>query len=80
MAKLYVLSRNGGDGSSYPVFTVDSEVIKHLENLDDEGELDYDSGWTDGDGFHYETLTIPDDLDPTTLGVSLCTIQDLQED
>mgnify|MGYP000647425213 CR=1 FL=1 len=33
------------------------------------GELDYDSGWADGDGFHFDTLNVPDSCTLTNLGI-----------
>lgn len=73
MAKnLYVLISNGGDGSYYPRFTFDKELIDALQQAHDDDEMDYENGiGCDGDGFHYETMTVPDDSTAESLGISL---------
>lgn len=68
--KLYILVSNGGDGSYSPVFTFDSDLIEKLEKLHNEDILDCESGFSDGDGFHYTTINVPDDSTPETLGVA----------
>lgn len=72
MKKLFVLISNGGDGSYYPHFTFNEEWIERRHEADDLGELEYDSLGCDGDGFHYEVLTVPDECTLESLGVSDC--------
>lgn len=72
MKKLFVLVSNGGDGSYYPQFTFNEEWIERQQEAYDLDELEYDSIGCDGDGFHYEVLTIPDECTLESLGVSDC--------
>lgn len=72
MKKLFVLVSNGGDGSYYPQFTFNEEWIERQHEAHDLGELEYDSLGCDGDGFHYEVLTVPDECTLESLGVSDC--------
>ena len=72
MKKLFVLVSNGGDGSYYPHFTFNEEWIERQQEAHDFGELEYDSLGCDGDGFHYEVLTVPDECTLESLGVSDC--------
>lgn len=68
---LYMLINDGGDGSYYPVFIVDREVLKEIEKLSDQGFWDFENGFgCDGDGFHYTTLKVPEDSTPESLGLS----------
>jgi hypothetical protein len=66
---LYVLVHDAGDGSYHPAFTFNSEWITEMEEKHDSGELDYDSGWSDGDGFHYTTLQVPEECTLKSLGI-----------
>lgn len=59
---LFVLVSNGGDGSYYPHYTLSKEYINYLNELDERGLTDYDSLGCDGDGFHYDTLQVPDEF------------------
>ena len=68
--KLFVLISDGGDGSYNPRFTFNEEWIKKQEVLHQDGKLDYDSLGCDGDGFHYTTLTVPDECTLQSLGIS----------
>lgn len=67
--KLYVLTHNGGDGSYYPHYTFSEALIDKMQAADEEGELDY--SWSDGDGFHYDFLTVPVECTAESLGISL---------
>ena len=67
---LYVVVTNGGDGSSYPNYTFNTKFIEDLKLLCDDGLLGYDEGYGDGDGFHYETLQVPDECTPESMGFS----------
>jgi hypothetical protein len=70
MKTLYVLCSNGGDGSSYPRFTFNKEWIDMMQTMCDSGHPDFDyEGWADGDGFHYEKLTVPDECTLESLGI-----------
>lgn len=67
MKKLFVLVSNGGDGSYYPHYTFNEEWIKAQEIRDDlDGECDLG---VDGDGFHYDTLLVPEACTLESLGV-----------
>ena len=72
MKKLFVLISDGGDGSYYPRFTFNEEWIERQHEAYDLDELEYDSLGCDGDGFHYEVLTVPDECTLQSLGVSDC--------
>lgn len=72
MKTVYVLVGNGGDGSSYPQFTMDEEFINQLQMLHDTGVLNYEDGYADGDGFHFETFQVPDDLTMQQMGLRDC--------
>lgn len=73
MAKtLYVLSSDGGDGSRGIHYTFNAEFISKLNDAYDSGQLDYDSMGCDGDGFGYDTLTVPDECTLESLGQSDC--------
>lgn len=69
---LYVLVSDGGDGSSYPRFTLSTELIQKLEQADEMGYLDFECAiGCDGDGFHYSTIMVPEDCTPETLKISV---------
>lgn len=72
MKTLYIYINDGGDGSYYPQFTMNKEFIARLDELTSDDTLSYDDGFGDGDGFHYETLTVPDECTCESLGVSDC--------
>jgi len=65
MKTLYILVGNGGDGSYYPQYTFNAEFIRKLEEMDTDD-------FSDGDGFHYDTLNVPDECTLDSLGVSDC--------
>lgn len=67
MKNLYILVTDGGDGSYYPQYTFNSDWIKLQEARTDH---DYDDIGVDGDGFHYDTLTVPDEYTLASLGIS----------
>jgi hypothetical protein len=68
--KLYVLVSNGGDGSYSPQFTLDPDLVARLEKAYEEGFMDCGNGiGCDGDGFHYETINVPDNSTPESLGI-----------
>lgn len=69
MKKLFVLINNGGDGSCYPEYTFNEEWIKEQEEKADRDELEYDDIGCDGDGFHYDVLTVPDEATLESLGI-----------
>lgn len=69
---LYVLISDGGDGSSYPCYTFDSDFIAQLQKADDDGLLACDNGiGVDGDGFHYSVLNVPEHCTAQSLGIEL---------
>lgn len=71
MKTLYILISDGGDGSYYPHYTFDGELIRMLSEMAYEDIIDYESGiGIDGDGFHYEELTLPDEVTAKSLGIS----------
>lgn len=69
MKSLYILIQDGGDGSFYPQYTFNSEWIKKMEELADNDEINYPDLGCDGDGFHYDTLKVPDDCTLESLGI-----------
>lgn len=70
MKTLYVVVVNGGDGSSYPRYTFNTEWINKMKTAyyNDDPEFDYES-YADGDGFHYDELTVPDECTLESLGI-----------
>lgn len=68
--ELYVLVSDGGDGSFYPHYTFNKDWIKSMEEKSERGEIDYDTIGCDGDGFHYDTLTVPETCTLESLGIS----------
>lgn len=70
--KLYVLISDGGDGSYYPHYTLNPELIEKLQEAYDRDLMCYDNGiGCDGDGFHYDTITVPDGSTPESLGIDV---------
>lgn len=67
MKNLYILISNGGDGSYYPHYTFNSDWIK-LQEARTDYDYEYDLG-VDGDDFHYDTLTVPDECTLASLGI-----------
>lgn len=74
MKKLYVLVSDGGDGSYSPCYTFNSEWIKSVEEQYENGEIDCEHVGCDGDGFHYDTLNVPDECTLASLGVYDCSL------
>lgn len=70
MKNLYILISDGGDGSYYPHYTMNEDWITKQDEKDANGELEYPSLGCDGDGFHYEVLTVPDECTLESLGIS----------
>lgn len=76
--KLYILVKDGGDGSYYPIYVLDTDVIVRLQELADDDVMDYENGWgVDGDGFHYDCVNVPDGTTAADLGVSVITMEDV---
>lgn len=67
MKKLFVLSTNCGDGSFSVQATFDQKLIKKMEKMYKEGELDSER-FCDGDGFHYQTWNLPDECTVESVG------------
>ena len=71
MAKnLFVLTSDNGDGSYSTRFTLNEDWILQQQEKYDNGELDCEADGVDGDGFHYQVLTIPDECTLKSLGIS----------
>lgn len=68
---LYVLVSNGGDGSYYPRYTLDADLIQKFDEAYSAGRMDGEDIGCDGDGFHYDTIQVPDDATPESLGISV---------
>lgn len=69
MKNLYVLTSNNGDGSSSVCATFDKALIDEMETRYREGDFDFET-WSDGDGFHYSTWTVPNECTPENMGFS----------
>jgi hypothetical protein len=68
---LYVLVDDGGDGSYYPKFTFNYLLIAKLAKAYSKHLMDSENGiGCDGDGFHYTTLSVPDDATYESLGIA----------
>lgn len=76
--KLFLLVENGGDGSYIIRFILDKNLINKLSQAYDDGKLDYDAPGVDGDGFSYETITVPDDSTSESLGIHITTEADFE--
>lgn len=69
MKTLYVLPSNNGDGSCTIKYTFNMDWIMAMEEAYSSGEdFDYER-WADGDGFHYDSLTVPDECTLKSLGI-----------
>lgn len=66
---LFILINDGGDGSFYPRFTFNAEWIAMMDEKDDAGDLCWPTIGCDGDGFHYTTLTVPEECTLESLGI-----------
>lgn len=71
MKSLYVLCSNNGDGSSSVYATFDKDLIDEMDAKysDSDSDFDYET-WSDGDGFHYDVWTVPDECNAKTMGFS----------
>lgn len=68
--KLFVLISDGGDGSYYPQYTLNPELIVKLEDAYARDLMTYENGiGCDGDGFHFDTIEVPDGSTPKSLGI-----------
>ncbi len=68
--KLFALISNGGDGSYSTNYTFNQSFIDRLETAYNDGKMDYENGLgVDGDGFHYDTLTVPDECTLASLSI-----------
>lgn len=76
MKTLYVLTSNNGDGSSSVCATFDANLIAKMDEAYGDGTLDFET-WSDGDGFHYSTWTLPDECTPQSMGFSELTDEDV---
>lgn len=79
---LYVFVFDGSDGSYSTGYTMDSEFVAKLHKAYDEGRLTYDTGGgllIDGDGFHYDTLNVPESVTAESLGVPMLDAEDFSD-
>lgn len=67
MKKLFVLISDNGDGSQSAHYTTNEAWVTAMAARENSESGDVG---TDGDGFHYDTLTIPDDCTLATLGIT----------
>lgn len=78
--KLFICVKDCGDGSYYPTFILDEKIIREIKELEADGIWDYENGFgTDGDGFHYTTVNVPDGSTSESLGVGVYTQENLKE-
>lgn len=69
MKKLYLLISNNGDGSGSVRATFDKALIDEMEEKCDNNDTDFNyERWADGDGFHYNTWTVPDECTAESMG------------
>lgn len=68
---LYVVIKNCGDGSSTACYTFNEKWIRSHEFRYEAGLMDcYEmEEWCDGDGFHYDILTVPEECTLESLGI-----------
>ena len=76
---LYVMGKDNGDGSCRVVFVLDRAVINALERKYEEGTLEYTAPGFSGEGLSYDTLNIPSECTPESLGISVWTVEDVKE-
>jgi hypothetical protein len=68
---LFVLISDGGDGSYYPRFTLNVDLVVKLQAAYDANLMTYENGiGCDGDGFHYAAIQVPDDATYESLGIT----------
>lgn len=65
--KLFVLITDGGDGSQSANYTMNETFVQELAKREnaESGEIG-----VDGDGFHFDTLTVPEDCTLESLGIA----------
>lgn len=66
---LFVLVSDGGDGSYYPNYTFNEDWINRRQKKYEDDELESGDLGVDGDGFHYSTLTVPEECTLESLGI-----------
>lgn len=69
MKNLFLLVQDGGDGSYSICATFNKGFVDRMERLYDKDELEHGDPGVDGDGFHYMTLTVPDECTLESLGI-----------
>ena len=67
---LYLLVKDGVDGSYSVALTMDRAWIDRQQARYELGELEYDDAGVDADGFHYQTIQVPADATYESLGIS----------
>lgn len=67
--QLFVIISDSGDGSFHAHYTFNKDWIEERERKYQNGDLDYCSIGVDGDGFHYDTLTVPGECTLKSLGI-----------
>lgn len=68
---LYVVVKNCGDGSSTACYTFNEKWVTDMEIRDGDYRLqEWEiEEWCDGDGFHYDILTVPEECTLESLGI-----------
>ena len=68
---LYVVIKNCGDGSSTACYTFNEKWVTDMEIRDGDYRLqEWEmEEWCDGDGFHYDILTVPEECTLESLGI-----------
>lgn len=67
---LFIFVSTGGDGSYYPEYTLNPELVAKLQAAADADRMTYENGiGCDGDGFHYEVLQVPVECTAESLGI-----------
>lgn len=67
MKTLYLVIQNCGDGSNTIQYTFDETLINKMKEMYNKDELS--DSYMDGDGFHYDTLNVPDECTYESLGI-----------
>ena len=76
---LYVFVQDCGDGSYSTRYTFDSKWVEKMEEKYENGNFDEYSMGCDGDGFHYDTLQVPVECTPESMGFCDCADDDEEE-
>lgn len=80
MQTVYLFTKDCGDGSRSIVAVSDPQVVAEIKELADDDLWHYENGFgVYGDGFHYMTMYLPEDLDLDTLGISFWDAEDLKQ-